>query len=206
MGFELMARTSTLGGGPLGVRNLPSGMGYTTGKYYGPSLIGGSFGTTVTISKDIDYWVPFLCRKTTTFDRIAIRNTSAVTEPFRLAIYVDDGGGHPGARVVDSGEITTSGAAADNAAAILAALTGGVLYWLAVNNNSATSSIAFEGFSSTGLNAWQNVADFAVGVTNANAAAGIAVRGTRSYAAFPATAAAITDLWSVAPYIRLRVA
>ena len=185
--------------------HLPLSVGYTTGKYYGPSFVGVVLNSTVTLTAGRDYFVPFLCRRSKSFDRIALRNTAAVATTFRLAVYADDGGGHPGALVEAGSELTCGGAAGDNAATLSAtSLTGGTLYWLAFNCNSNLAVPAV--YTNSGSTpAYDNAADFPV----PDAAAvnyGSFPYSTRAYAAFPSTATAWSDMDASAPLIRLRAA
>jgi hypothetical protein len=191
----LLARGATLRPG------LPPALGYTTAKYYGPSILGGLFSTGTSFNQDIQFYAPFLCRKRQAWDRIALRNTAAVSDKIRLALYGDDGGGHPGARLAESGEITLSGAAADNAATVSVTTDPG-LYWLSYVGNAA---IAVEAFAAAGLGNWENWADFAT-VTNATAGGGTGAGAAFSFAQLPATATVITTLFNSVPYIRLRAA
>jgi hypothetical protein len=180
--------------------NSPAVLGYTAGLYY-PPTINGMIDAGTSISANRDVFVPFLCRKSTTFDRIALYNTGAVTLNFRLGIYADNGGGCPGSLVVDGGELTTSGAAGDNAATISAALTAGSLYWLVLN---AASAIAFTGISNPRPDL-SMIADFFAPAGNAGVSGTMTFINTRSYAAFPSTATAPTTYSNeVTPFIRLR--
>lgn len=184
--------------------NLPLTMGYTSGKYYGPSVPSGMTITTAgsPVTQANDWYVPFLCRKSASFDRIAIFNTGAVANNFRLGIYADNGGGHPGALVVDGGQVTTSGAAGDNAATISVSLTGGQLYWLTINCQTTTSFHSFAGTAGSEL-----VSDFAQ-ITNISNYIDntVCYYAFRAYAVFPATATAANNCDVFYPYIRLRAA
>lgn len=183
---------------PLTTRpNLPTTLGYTAGKYYPPGVIGptvaaGSYGTGFVL------YNIFLCRRAVTIDRIGIYNTAAVADHIRMAIYADDGGGHPAARVAESGEITLGGAAAFNAATISAILTPG-LYWLGLTTDATVSLLCSTAFEVGGFG------DMALGPIAT--ASGITPIGTHVYAQLPATAPAITGLSAVgAPLICLRAA
>jgi len=186
--------------------HLPLSVGYTTGKYYGPSVQGGTFNSGVgAVDANRDYYVPFLCRRTTTFDRIAIYNTAAVTINLRLGIFSDDGGGSPGTKLVDGGQLTTSGAAGDNAATISQQLVGGTLYWLAITADTNVSLQAITSGSGS-TPGWDNVADFALPAIAAFASNTMVAFASRAYAAFPSTATAPSDFGLSVPFIRLRAA
>jgi len=180
--------------------NLPRSLGYTVGKYYGPSTWGGGiFGPNFTTGSV--YYVPFLARKRQAFDRIALAHVSSSTDHFRLAIYADDGGGHPGTRLAESGEITLAGAAADNAAVISVTLDPG-LYWLAYTPDT---TISVSGFSAGGIS-WDAYVD--LGIFNGTIpTSGATPLGTHGYGQLPSTAVAITAFSTLGhPLIRLRAA
>jgi hypothetical protein len=181
---------------------MPVGIGYTSGKWYCGAVPLAQHGT-ANMSANYDYFVPFLCRKTTTFDRIALYNTGAVTINFRLGIYADDGGGHPGALVVDGGQLTTSGAAGDNAATISATLTGGQLYWLAgIAQTTFGTQIMI--VAAANVQFHEHLMDFALPDANQFGAGGHGTINQRSYAAFPSTSDAVDQISSGIPFIRLR--
>jgi hypothetical protein len=183
-------------------QNLPASVGYTTGKYYSPSLVAGQRSAN-NLTQAIDHFVPLILRRSVTVDRLALYNTTAVTVNFRLGIYADNGGGHPGSLLVDSGQITTSGSAGDNVATISQALTANTLYWLAFNVDTTAQFETIANVSgASGLHA--DVADFA---TVAQPALGFIIHSAaRAYAAFPSTASAVDGGQLAAPRIRWRVA
>lgn len=188
---------------PLAVRpNLPTGLGYSTGDWYGPAVPGAVFAS-LNATLNTDIFAPFLCRKTTTFDRIAIYNTGAVTQNIRLGIYQDNGGGRPGALIVDAGQVTTSGAAGDNAATISQSLTGGVLYWLAMNPDA---TIAVQGLTPATSGIAEGMMDFALPAASTFGVGMATVVNSRAYGAYPNPADAIDGVITTIPFIRLRAA
>ena len=146
------------GGGDLSVfRYRKVGQYLTTG-------IAGTAKTTLAITANRLYAIPFFCPKTITLDRIAIHVSTAGTGNARLGIYQDDGTTNPATAtlVLDAGEVTIASTGAKELT-INQTLTGGYLYWLALVSNGtptlgavavASMMTCFFGLSSITTTAW----------------------------------------------------
>lgn len=114
-----------------------------TGNYYGPFLSGGAQTTQSIASANSMRAFPFFVPKTTKFDRIAIRVTTAgtgTTPRARLGIYDDNGNVFPGNLVLDAGEVVVS-ATGVKELTIDVTLQGGKLYWLVLIGQDTTSLV-----------------------------------------------------------------
>ena len=116
---------------------------YTAGKYYLPSINFG-LAASLNMSQDVLKYVPFVPFATHTFTAIGLYNGNPGDngEKFRLGIYNDDGNGSPGTLLDDSGEVTLDAATALREIVISEELSAGVIYWLAMVNDSLTSFLA----------------------------------------------------------------
>lgn len=114
-----------------------------TGNYYGPFLSGGAQTTQSIASANSIRAFPFFVPRTTKFDRIAIRVTTAgtgTTPRARLGIYDDNGNVFPGNLVLDAGEVVVS-ATGVKELTIDVTLQGGKLYWLVLIGQDTTSLV-----------------------------------------------------------------
>jgi len=114
----------------LGFRKV--GQYFTTG-------IGATAKTTLLITANRLYAIPFFCTKTINIDRIAIHvSTAASGYNARLGIYVDDGTTNPATAtlIIDAGEVTV-GSTGKQELTISVTLKGGRLYWLALVSGGA---------------------------------------------------------------------
>lgn len=189
--------TTLLGITAGGITDLPD-LGYVTGRYYGWQFIPGSQGTRATAANQI-YFVPFVCRRTATFDRIGIRISTGVSGTVRLGIYAADAtNGLPGTLVVEAGTPpSTTSSSSDALATINQQLTGGVTYWLAAlfsANPTVGAVTATAGLTTLGGSTLSASPDASV------------VRGSFAYAALPTPGGAVTYDGGSPLDIRLRAA
>lgn len=144
-------------GGSTALHDMPD-VNYISGRYYGPAAT-ASGNETAAVAAGQLYLLPFVCRRTTTFDRIGIHVfTGVASSNVRLGIYDSDSDGLPDALVLDAGAVATATSNASATITISQELTAANLYWLAavfshtptVNSIAAASMWAFGGNS--GLN------------------------------------------------------
>jgi len=112
-----------------GGRSLPW-LPHVVGRYYSSPIGSGASATTGVIPIDILYAVPFIVPDTHIYDRIAVEvTTQDASEPndARLGIYKDNGA-HPGALVLDAGEIDLTGTGAKEITISQTLIPG--WYWL----------------------------------------------------------------------------
>lgn len=115
-----------------------------SGRYFGPFLTGGAVTTQSVASANSLRAFPFFVPKTTLFDRIAIRVTTAgtgTTPRARIGVYKDNGNIYPGQLVLDAGEVDVSSTGLKELTINLK-LKGGKLYWLAFVGQD-TASLVF---------------------------------------------------------------
>ncbi len=113
------------------------------GNYYGPFVSGGAQTTQSIASANSLRAFPFFVPKSTKFDRIAIRVTTAgtgTTPRVRLGIYDDNGNVFPNKLVLDAGEVNVS-ATGVKELTIDVTLQGGKLYWLVLVGQDTTSLV-----------------------------------------------------------------
>lgn len=114
------------------------------GNYFS-SLMTGCTITTQSISSINSLRAfPFYVPKTTKFDRIAIRVTTAGGSGAvaRIGIYSDNGDCYPVAKILDSGELSMEGTVPFNREVTIdVTLRGGKLYWLVVIVGGATGTV-----------------------------------------------------------------
>lgn len=118
------------GGGDLSVfRFRKVGQYVTTG-------IAATAKTTLALTANRLYAIPFFVPKTITLDRIAIHVSTAGTGNARLGIYRDDGTADPSTAtlILDAGEVSIA-ATGKQELTINQTLTGGYLYYLAIVTN-----------------------------------------------------------------------
>jgi hypothetical protein len=119
-----------------------------SGKYYATNNSNGA----VTPTTNTTYYIPFFVPNTITADRLVITTASnfAGTSSVRLGIYTDSSG-IPATLVLDAGTISCTASNTNYALTISQTLTGGNIYWLAFNSQSAATVNTFTGtFSSVG--------------------------------------------------------
>lgn len=113
------------------------------GRYFGPFLTGGTVTTQSVASANSFRAFPFFVPKTTSFDRIAIRVTTAgtgTTPRARIGVYEDNGNIYPGQLALDAGEVDVSSIGLKELTISLK-LKGGKLYWLAFVGQDTTSLV-----------------------------------------------------------------
>lgn len=120
-------------------------VGFKSGVYYtvpAPNVttVGTAQGDCRAVGLKVD--------KTTSFDRIACEVTTAGTgtSVMRLGIYADDGGGYPGALLLDAGTIDATSTGSKQIT-IAVTLTPGV-WWLPVSPQTITGSPVLRGTNS----------------------------------------------------------
>jgi hypothetical protein len=101
------------------------------------------------------HWQPFLVSETTTFDRIAIRTSSATwtatnTATIRLGIF-NDNNGFPSTVALDAGTVNPSANNTTYEITINQTLSPGI-YWLAFNIISPSNTGSYQGNTSTSFN------------------------------------------------------
>ncbi len=111
-----------------------------TGNYITMSLTGGAQTTQGIASANSLRAFPFYVSKTTKFDRIAIRVTTAATgtvPKLRLGIYKDNVNIYPGALLLDAGEISVNTTGVKELVVDITLKEG--LYWLVLVGQDTTS-------------------------------------------------------------------
>ena len=150
-GYGLVADSSAATGLAWGNNSPLFGLAYKSAQYY-PCERAGTYFNNVTPTLNRVMAVPFFCRKTTTFDRIAVSQVTnaPATSVMRLGIFNDDGTAYPGTVLLDAGTVATSaGAPATREITISQQLTPG-LYWLAAVQQVAGGSGTYFGSPVTG--------------------------------------------------------
>ena len=170
--------------GATGPAGLVDAIGYTATEYYGPVH---TSQTSLTLTKDVTYYVPIYIGKTTTFDRIACRTNSGFsgTATARLGIYNNDSStGKPSTVVLDAGTVSCTAASTSYTITINQSLSAG-WYWLAINTQTVATTNLFQ--ASTTLSPFfmplsntlgTNVGWNQTGVTGAFATAGSVTRNS----------------------------
>jgi hypothetical protein len=119
---------------------------YQTGNVY-PGAVTAAFTTSsLSLSANTAYFVPFIIGQTMTATALVCTLTSVVgTKHVRMGIYKSDGtAGKPSTLVVDGGSSTMSGSAPiDVSQTISQSLGPNALYWLAIVSDAAPSISAF---------------------------------------------------------------
>lgn len=140
--------------------NFPAASDYVAGSYYGANTTRDGALTTIGVAANTIYLsYPILVRKSHTFDRLVIRQTTNDTgDKVRVGIWKDLGKLSPeGATLeIDSGELTMGGAAANHEATISWAAVPGVYYMGLVSDTASTSFLASD------INALSGLEDFGV--------------------------------------------
>jgi hypothetical protein len=120
-----------------------------TGRYYGYRHAYGQSTTTLALTADLLYGVPFFVHSPLTADQIALNITTAAAggKLIRLGLYGATAAGQPGALIVASGALAADpGAVPDPVAAtIAAALVPGRLYYLALVTDGTPTVTAVAG-------------------------------------------------------------
>src|SRR3990167_7880929 len=163
-----------------------AGNDYSASHYYPPTIPDAVYASGASaLVADYVIYVPFICRFTHTFTKLAFYNTGAGDsgDLIRMGIY-DSTGGRPVNRLVDGGELTMTGAAAVNEATISQQLIAGRLHFLAITANGAITGYRVAG-AVTG--AWRSALDLGA-LTTATLPDSIGFAESRAYAALPATA------------------
>lgn len=186
---------------PGGATPLP----YISGQFYMlpmPKPVTQSSGT---LTANVLFAVPFLCRITRTFDRIGMYNTSAAEtgRNARLGIYnvTSPTNGYPGSLLLDAGVVTTTAAAAQLNATISQQLTANTWYWLAAlpDTNIATSRFAGDLAGSQIFNQDINWPFFSTTVVSVDGTTTGSISVAQAYGALPSTftagAALTTHNW-----------
>ncbi len=118
------------------------GTTYKTAHYYVHDTIGVVSSLNSALTQSLVTCVPFVCRATTTFDRIAVFQNSAgtATTVHRMGIYNDNGASYPGTVLLDAGTVAgDTGTSVVKEITISQQLTPG-LYWLAHVNQTAAGA------------------------------------------------------------------
>lgn len=189
---------SALLGGVARVQRLP----YAVGNYYPPSFP-VAFTAASALSANVLYATPFYCSSAKTFAAVTFRNTGAGDSgvKVRVGVYAD-GGGKPGALVVDCGETTLGGAAATHDVTAAIVLSPGKWYWLAaVSNGTPTVSIStITAYPDPTVNAGARLyAD-----TSGNQIEEPFWQGSLTYGALPASAPATAQTNNTGPRLWLK--
>jgi hypothetical protein len=174
------------------------------GRYFGPFLTGGTITTQSVASANSLRAFPFFVPKTISFDRIAIRVTTAgtgTTPRARIGVYADNGNIYPGQLVLDAGEVDVSSTGLKELTINLK-LKAGKLYWLAFVGQD-TASLALAAIPTT-----DSFATF-LGFDNAlSGSAFLGIAHVQTYGALPGIYPSSSPIdWSLhVPLIALRKA
>jgi len=107
----------------------------TSQRYY-TGIINGLALTTLAMTANRLYAIPFLCSEPLKIDQIAINVTTLAAGSARLGVYADDRLIRPGRLVLDAGEVDT-GATGVKTLSVTLDLLRKQLYWLAIVANAA---------------------------------------------------------------------
>lgn len=176
----------------------------------------GSYSTLLTVANTF-YAVPFRAERNMFADRIGIRVSTAgagssPAPAARLAIYADDNG-RPGSLIQDFGAMAVGTSTGEIKVDISPSLFfwGGPIFWLASVFNAAETTQPTVAALDSGVTPQVNA--HALGVVDISvlpisaATAGVAVSGSLTYGAFPATAPTNTVILNgKAPLVGLRAA
>jgi len=92
---------------------------------------GATAGTTLALTADRLYAIPFFCPQTFVMGQIDINVTTLSAGNARMGIYEDNGKCNPGKLLLDAGEVST-GSNGVKGITVTKKLRGGKLYWLAL--------------------------------------------------------------------------
>lgn len=115
-----------------------------TNKYYHSKLIGNFNGAAPQADQLVAY--PIWFSHTETWTRIGTEiftGSGSSTEKIRLGIY-SDSGGYPGARLLDSGELSLQNSG-EISATISQSLSANTVYWLVQNTNDTSGITSVSG-------------------------------------------------------------
>ncbi len=174
------------------------------GRYFGPFLTGGTITTQSVASANSLRAFPFFVPKATSFDRIAIRVTTAgtgTTPRARIGVYTDNGNIYPGQLILDAGEVDVSSTGLKELTINLK-LKAGKLYWLAFVGQD-TASLALAAIPTT-----DSFATFLGFDSALSGSAFLGIAHVQTYGALPGTYPSSSPIdWSLhVPLIALRKA
>jgi len=168
--------------------------GYSPSNYYPPTIPGIVYNSGVNgLTADYVIYVPFVCRVTNVFTRLAYYNTGTGDsgDDIRMGLY-ESAEGRPTTLIVDGGELAITGAAALNESTISTTLIGGRLYFMAITANGAIN-----GYRATAAPTSAYASAIDMGVTEVSAVPGLGGIGymeSRAYAALPSTVGTLTKM------------
>lgn len=189
--------TIVASGGTISTTSLPASAqihpGYRSGMYYG--LQGFGTASTMSVSANTLYAIPFYCAISTTFTQFVFRTNTTGSGNFEAGIY-SNSSGVPNALLQDLGSHTVVSSAVNSLTGLTLAFTPG-WYWLALAF-SASGNIVFA------MNLSNTPSNWIYGVTAPNATAtGITASWTYSAGALPSTFPTIVNTGSAVPNIML---